>query len=108
MSQFYVYLACFGCSALNQEKALVIVNLRNREIFVCSSNGCYAGGPHEMRYVLVTDDRAQGNDWRQLPSDGDQWQWSRVMWGAGALMRVSLIADHTLTLLHSYTLILSI
>ena len=56
-----------------------------------------------MRYVLVTDDRAQGNDWRQLP-DGDQWQWSRVMWGAGALMRVSLIADHTLTLLHSYTL----
>ena len=78
MSQFYVYLACFGCSALNQEKALVIVNLRNREIFVCSSNGCYAGALHEMRYVLVTDDRAQGNDWRQLP-DGDQWQWSRVM-----------------------------
>ena len=102
MSQFHVFLACLGFSGFNQEKALV--NLRDCKIFVSSSNGCYAGAPHEMRYVLVTDDRAQGNDWRQLP--GDQWQWSHVMWGAGGLMTVSLIADHTLTLLYSYTLII--
>ena len=76
------------------------MNLRNHEIFVCSSNGCYAGALHEMRYVLVTDDRAQGNDWRQLP-DGDQWQWSRVMWGTNESITHCRSYSYTPTLLYS-------
>ena len=53
-----------------------------------------------MRYVLVTDDRAQGNDWRQLP-DGDQWQWSRVMWGTNESITHCRSYSYTPTLLHS-------